>query len=595
MGKIKLVKKIKEFINNTKIRTKLIAVYLMGIIFTVSIVGVYLTTKINSILVEKSTYGQSVNCDTAEYRIREILSLAVNLSDMIYSDVKLHNMISTEYRSYSDVVDAYRDYPILENYLKYYKEIASIRFYVNNDTLLNSSQIMKVTKDVQACDWYRNAITNNGVITWKYKSDEITKEEYLSLIRCIKDKSGKQIGVLVINMQNSELEKVLADIPSTAAVALDTEIVASNREEENEGLEKYIINSQGDISEQANINNQLNEVILRSFKINKSFKNKFKVIITEPLSAITKQTNRVILYSLFAIVAATILSVMFIVLCTDEFSKRVEILRSAMHKIVGGDFVITDSIEGKDEVGQLYADLIIMINSIKKLINEVYVEKIQKEQLKAKQNEIEFKMLASQINPHFLYNTLETIRMKAFCNGDREIADIVKKLGKIMRRNLEVSDKIVSLKSELDLVANYLEIQALRFEGRVSYEFNTELDTEKYKVLPLLLQPIVENAFVHGLEGSKEGGKIIVNIYLEAEYLIVEVKDNGVGINKEKLVILNKDIDLEAESGRRSLGVRNIKERIQLYYGEEYNMKIESTVGKGTTVKLYLPMVWEEE
>ena len=185
--------------------------------------------------------------------------------------------------------------------------------------------------------------------------------------------------------------------------------------------------------------------------------------------------------------------------------------------------------------------------------------------------------------------------MKAFCNGDREIADIVKKLGKIMRRNLEVSDKIVSLKSELDLVANYLEIQALRFEGRVSYEFNTELDTEKYKVLPLLLQPIVENAFVHGLEGSKEGGKIIVNIYLEAEYLIVEVKDNGVGINKEKLVILNKDIDLEAESGRRSLGVRNIKERIQLYYGEEYNMKIESTVGKGTTVKLYLPMVWEEE
>lgn len=97
-----------------------------------------------------------------------------------------------------------------------------------------------------------------------------------------------------------------------------------------------------------------------------------------------------------------------------------------------------------------------MIESIRKLIEEVYVEKIQKEQLRASQRKVEFRMLASQINPHFLYNTLETIRMKAYCNGDKEIADIVKKLGEIMRRNLEVSGKMVSLQSELDLIESYL-------------------------------------------------------------------------------------------------------------------------------------------
>ena len=120
-----------------------------------------------------------------------------------------------------------------------------------------------------------------------------------------------------------------------------------------------------------------------------------------------------------------------------------------------------------------------MIKSIKKLIEEVYMEKIQKEQLRASQKEAEFKMLANQINPHFLYNTLETIRMKAFCNGDKEIADIVKKLGKIMRRNLEVSGKMVSLKSELDLIDSYLQIQAMRFEGMVKYELNIESSIKK--------------------------------------------------------------------------------------------------------------------
>ena len=143
-------------------------------------------------------------------------------------------------------------------------------------------------------------------------------------------------------------------------------------------------------------------------------------------------------------------------------------------------------------------------------IEEVYIEKIQKEQLRASQKEAEFKMLANQINPHFLYNTLETIRMKAFCNGDKEIADIVKKLGKIMRRNLEVSGKMVSLKSELDIIDSYLQIQSMRFEGMVKYELNIEssIKNDEYEILPLLLQPVVENAFVHGLEEKKEKGEV---------------------------------------------------------------------------------------
>ena len=183
--------------------------------------------------------------------------------------------------------------------------------------------------------------------------------------------------------------------------------------------------------------------------------------------------------SIIAIVATIILALIVIIYFSKNISKRIDILRREMHRVVNGDFYIMKSIDGTDEIGQLYQDLNTMIESINKLIDEVYVEKIQKEQLRASQKEAEFKMLANQINPHFLYNTLETIRMKAYCNGDKEIADIVKKLGKIMRRNLEVSGKMVTLKSELELIDSYLQIQAMRFEGMVKYELNVENSVDK--------------------------------------------------------------------------------------------------------------------
>jgi two-component system sensor histidine kinase YesM len=249
-------------------------------------------------------------------------------------------------------------------------------------------------------------------------------------------------------------------------------------------------------------------------------------------------------------------------------------------------------IDGNDEIGQLYDDLNIMVESINKLINEVYLGEIQKEQLKLRQKEAEFKMLANQINPHFLYNTLETIRMKAFCNGDKEIADIVKKLGKIMRRNLEVSGKEVTLKSELELIEGYLQIQSMRFEGMVSYEMNIEdnIDTESYKILPLLLQPVVENAFIHGLEEKRNKGTIIINIFIKEKLLIVKICDDGVGIKLERLQEINKKLDCFEENNGKSIGLMNVNQRIKMYYGGEYEMKIESEFGKGTIVTLFLPI-----
>lgn len=590
--------KMKSLINNIKIKNKLILTYLIVTIATVSIVGTYLTTKMTTIVVNRAIDEAENSSKIMQRRLEEVLNLTTKVSDMIYLDEKLNSILTKQYKTTGEAFEAYSSYPMLRNYLKYYREFTSISVYVENPTILGGSEILKVSDSIRAEDWYINALNKNGKITWKYTTDEFTNLEYLSLIRCIKDNSGRKTGVLVISINPTILKSLIETDPSNNMILLDGKTISSKKEyeiDEEEVIKNIIKYSENDsISiSKTKFNEQESYMILNSFKIEKTLGNNIKVLTVLPINQITNQTNRVIINSIIAIFTTIIFAIFIIIYFSKTISERVDILRREMNRVVNGDFYIVPSIEGTDEIGQLYEDLKTMIESIKKLIDEVYVGKIQKEQLRASQKEAEFKMLANQINPHFLYNTLETIRMKAFCNGDKEIADIVKKLGKIMRRNLEVSGKMVSLQSELELIENYLQIQSVRFEGMVKYELNIEASVRKqeYKILSLLLQPIVENAFIHGLEEKKEKGTIIIDILENDECLIVKVKDDGVGIEPEKLEKINHKLALSEENNGKSIGMINVNQRIKINYGKQYGLSIESEFGKGTTVTLSLPII----
>jgi len=590
--------RIKNLINNLKIRNKLILTYLIVTITTVSIVGTYLTTQMTTIVVNRAVDEAENNSKIIEHRLEEVLNLTTKVSDMIYADEKLNSILTRNYKSYNEVIETYYNYPVLKNYLKYYREFASITVYVENSTMLPNTEFLNVSDNIRKEEWYKKAIVNSGKIAWRYTKDEFTNLEYLSLVRCIKDSSGKQTGVLVISINPSILKGLIDTDPSNNMILLDGQTISSNNEYEIDETEltKHIIkkSKNDDINVfKTEFNKQQSYMILNSFKIEKTLENNFKILIILPINQITNQTNKVIMNSIVAILITIIFALFIIIYFSKTISERVDILRREMHRVVNGDFYIVSRIEGNDEIGQLYQDLKTMIKSIKKLIEEVYIEKIQKEQLRASQKEAEFKMLANQINPHFLYNTLETIRMKAFCNGDKEIANIVKKLGKIMRRNLEVSGKMVTLQSELDLIESYLQIQAMRFEGMVKYELNIESSVKKdeCEILPLLLQPVVENAFVHGLEEKKEKGTIIIDILGKDECLIIKVDDNGVGIEPEKLELIKKKLVLSEENNGKSIGMINVNQRIKIHYGKQYGLDIESEFGKGTVVTLSLPLI----
>jgi len=208
---------------------------------------------------------------------------------------------------------------------------------------------------------------------------------------------------------------------------------------------------------------------------------------------------------------------------------------------------------------------------------------------------MEFKMLASQINPHFLYNTLESIRMKAFTVGDREVANAIKLLGKAMRYVLENNGtSFTELKNELNHIETYIMIQKLRFGDKFNYQLISDesVDAEQCMILPLLLQPIVENALLHGLEEKEEGGMITLQVERcgNSDDVRITISDNGCGMDEMTLATLRRDIEEKNPEKKESIGLYNINQRIKLCYGEQYGMEVQSELEKGTSVSITISM-----
>ena len=321
--------------------------------------------------------------------------------------------------------------------------------------------------------------------------------------------------------------------------------------------------------------------------------NLFQVFVIKPYSLFNDEINGVVFMYIWYIGMCVILSVLITILFSSVFSRRIQFLKNQMHSVAAGNFELNEEIKGTDEIFDLYEDLKKMVDSMQTLINDAYKAKIQSESFKVNQMEAEFKALASQINPHFLYNTLETIRMKAYCNNDKETADLVKKLGKFMRRCLEVKDGMVTLESELEFTKSYLELQSARFGDRVSYSIYCEVD-RKYKILPLIIQPIVENAFVHGIEGAKANGKIDIKVFYHGENVLIEVTDNGSGIEPDRLRELLAKLEENDTSSGKSIGLTNVNKRIKMYHGEQYGMSVETVLGRGTTIRITIPREVDE-
>lgn len=247
-------------------------------------------------------------------------------------------------------------------------------------------------------------------------------------------------------------------------------------------------------------------------------------------------------------------------------------------------------LDRKDEIGILYREYNKMVQDLEEYIRESYQNKLMT-------LDSQMKALEAQINSHFLYNTLESINSIAEIEEVESIAIMTKALGDMFRYSIKTESELVLLSEELTHVYNYIAIQSIRYEDKIQFHVQIEDHLHQERILKLILQPVVENAIYHGIELSSKGGLIELRAYQKDEQIIFEIRDTGVGMTQEQLhelqTLLNEPVEFKelGQRNKRGIGLKNIHSRIQLYYGEQYGLSIQSKKNIGTTITIIIPKV----
>jgi two-component system sensor histidine kinase YesM len=296
-----------------------------------------------------------------------------------------------------------------------------------------------------------------------------------------------------------------------------------------------------------------------------------------------EQTAVLLRTSIGIFIGSILIASLFTMFISSNLTQPLKRILNRMRKISNGNFERDPSLEGNDEMGELG----IGINELACNVSELLV-KVKEEE--AKKRNLELMVLQNQVNPHFLYNTLNSIKWMATVQKADGIRDIVSALGRLLMNISKEKSEEISIRRELMLTEDYILIQNVRYNGKIKLQVNVHdeklLDSG---ILKFTLQPIVENAIFHGIEPKKDSGSIMIDIIEQNDEVVISIMDDGIGMDEERIKeILHKD-EKHENRGFRSIGMKNVDDRIKLFYGSNFGLHIESKVNEYTKVDIRIP------
>jgi two-component system sensor histidine kinase YesM len=312
------------------------------------------------------------------------------------------------------------------------------------------------------------------------------------------------------------------------------------------------------------------------------------IVSLTPLHTLTHPISEMNHLLIIFLIAYLLCSIGVVIYITLNFTQPIAKLVRLMRKLEEGDFEYKVPLSVRqDEIGWLYRGFARMIRKIELLIEDASRSARNKK-------ELEFQVLSHQINPHFLYNTLESIRWKAENHGRSDIGEMVSALGNLLRLSLNQGKDITTVSREIEQVKAYVQIEQARMGKplRVLYFFDEE--TLALPFMRLLLQPLLENAIQHSIRDNFEKGKVILSGRVEGQHIIIEITDNGKGIPQEVLDQLDKEIENRTGGRRHGVGLRNVNDRLKLYFGNSYKLHIETGPMMGTKVTIRHPILTDQ-
>lgn len=591
-------KKRFHLFKDMKFLHRMILIYLIGGIIPLLVMSIYTNMQTRKMMIMLTEETQAEELSVFSSSIRESMTVLDNVARLLCSNDEILKLTTRKYKNKTQFYSDYRKAnTVMEDYINFYEQdISSINLFLDNPTIdtydLNRINNLSYFKQsVRTQTWYKETVdcVDEGYWYFGATSGDNEKDQTMQISRAVRDDDDDVVGIVVIQIQYDKV--TLNEQRQDTAILYDDYYWISGNcssldypflKEEIQKINKSRVTKQ--------ISYGVEEYLISYERLQMDGSDDYySVVSVQNYQDIMAEVNQISMQAFIPEIIGMIVSALLIFAFAASYSNRMFQLRVQMHHVAQGEYDEVERIEGNDEIGELYTELEQMMQDIRLLMSNVVDEQVQKEKLHTKQKEVEFKMLASQINPHFLYNTLETIRMKAVVNHQPEIVELVKMLAKTMRYNIQVTDRLVTLKEELQMVEYYLKIQEYRFGDRITSELTIDSDVDmKARILPLTLQPFVENAFVHGLEEKACDARLVIHVYKKKDDIFIEIRDNGKGMDYYELGHLRK-IMKDEQGDDNHIGVRNVNQRIRLLFGGEYGVEVDSEKNVGTKVVIHIP------
>ncbi|WP_242866006.1 cache domain-containing sensor histidine kinase [Desnuesiella massiliensis] len=474
------------------------------------------------------------------------------------------------------------------------KDIVSLAVFTAKGEYVigEDSEKLKGDLEISEQDWFKKAVTYPYVSHFSSPHVQNLFEGkhnwVVSLSKGISfEINGEKVmGVLLVDMNFKSIDELCKNVSlgkrgyiyivsNKGTIIYHPQQQLINMGLKSEDTEDVLIYSNGSLIQRVDGENRsiiINTVNYTGWKI-------VGVSYMDEISAAIKDIGSFVSWSFaFGIMFFLIIST----LVSAKISKPIIQLEQSMKLVEEGNFDINIDVQGEAEVVQLSKTFNMMVAKIRYLMNQILLEQEAK-------RKSELDALQSQINPHFLYNTLDSIVWMAENEKSEDVITMVTALARLFRISISKGKNIIGVQQEIEHARNYLIIQKTRYKNKFEFNINMDPKVAHYRTLKLILQPIIENAIYHGIEYMVDEGVISISVEVEEEKLLFKITDNGLGMTKE---VVNNLLSKELKSSKGSgVGVKNVHERIQLCFGKEYGLEIESEIEMGTTVKLWLPLI----
>ena len=568
-----------RFIDNLSIFKKFVWLYVLCVILPLVVTQSFVLSAATAEIRAREQQNAEMSLNRARTTVEYQFYAAMALANAVATDTQINDGVRRLYDQPNAYYVSYYDRlrPKLNGYLlSYAQQVSGIELYVENPTLLSGGLIMRLTGEVRGEPWYR---TDQGEVTrvvgYARRALSGTNAPQISVVRTLE---GSRDGV-------ERLVKI--DLTMTP--------IHRSLYQEREYMHLYLVDGSGAVLSHTGSfldpPGSLLEVLPDSLDLQVPIGSQtgwhlLAVVKGEALRAsviCTVLTSLLVasLVSVFAGAAAFVIA--------ESFLRRSRRLLRNLDAVGHGQFDSIDGEIGNDEIGELIHHYNDTSARLRQLIDDVYQLGAQKESLELERVRAELKYLQAQVDPHFLFNTLNALLVMSAKNHYDEITPVIRSLAKILRRMADTSDDLVPLSVELDFTRMYLEIMRFRFGEKLDYRIRAVDDIAQVPLPQMSIQALAENACKHGIEHSETGqGFISIEVRSDGGAVLITVHDNGTGIDPERLADIRQNLsERKAQSG--NIGLANISRRLALYYAGAAQLTIESEPGSGATVTMRIP------